>query len=168
MRPLAAVFIWIVLIGGLAAYMRGREPAAAPASHALETPEGIFSLELTTTFGAEPDPFSPWSDSDERSTALLVRLNGLVVLRETERTDAGKVLRIEPLTGLLRGKNELFIEASPRLEPVGRSYAARLRVLKDRSVIAERSLWSDPGGKIAGTLGFDTEGESPEESGHGR
>jgi hypothetical protein len=64
-------------------------------------------------------------------------------------------LRIEPLLGLVEGTNEIYLEASPPIEQVGKSQAVRVQILRDGQTVAEQTFWSAPGGKVADTLRFE-------------
>lgn len=149
MRIVLALLIWVVLAGGLALYMHNRSTVQSAPEMVLHAAHGEFAVEVTTTFPLEPDPFALRSDGNEDASALVVRVNGREVLRRTERVEPGAPIVVERITGLAQGDNEFYVEATPPLNMVGRSQAVRVRVLQDSSVIADHSLWSDQGNRIA-------------------
>jgi hypothetical protein len=164
-RPILAVLIWIVLIGGLTGYMQSREIVPAGSSYEQHKAKGLFSLQITTTFPVEPDPFALQIEEAEAS-ALLVKLNGKEILRRTEKVEAGVPIRIEPVPGLVAGGNEFYLEANP---PVGLdrlSCAVRVQLLQGPAVIADTTLWSDPGARIASTFQVAVESAGIEEDHH--
>ncbi|MFH1116051.1 MAG: hypothetical protein V1792_19225 [Pseudomonadota bacterium] len=151
MRPALAVIIWVLLIGGLAVYMQSRETASVGAAYKLHGAEGVFALRITTTFAAEPDPFALQTERNE-APALLVKLNGSEILRITDRVDAGTPIEVKPVPGLIDGRNEFYLEANPPLGSANLSYAVRVQLFRDGQLITERSLWSEPGARIASTV----------------
>ncbi len=151
MRPALAIIIWVILIGGLTAYMQSRETAAVGVSYKLHSAEGVYALQITTTFDVEPDPFALRTDENEAS-ALLVKLNGKEILRRSDRVQAGTPIRVEPVPGLTGGRNEFYLEANPPVSLANLSYAVRVQLFRDGQLIADRSLWSEPGSRIASTF----------------
>jgi hypothetical protein len=167
MRPLIAVVIWVVLVGGLVLFVQSREAVETAQSFRLVPVQGTYALEITPTFAAEPDPFALRVEDEEQPSALTVKLNGKEVLRLTDRVDAGASIRVEPLRGLVEGGNELYLEANPPTKEAGRSHAVRVRVLRDGIPLSDRSFWSGQGSKIATTLRVNTiPGGQQEEDGH--
>jgi hypothetical protein len=125
------------------------------ASFHLKEAEGNYALAVTTTFTLEPDPFAVQTDTGDQSSALLVRLGRRTLLRITDRLEAGSTLRVEPLTGLVSGENEIYLEAHPPLDQFGKSHAVRVQILQDNQLIAEETFWSSPGGRVTGTFRFN-------------
>jgi len=164
MRPALAILIWIVVIGGLAAYMHSREEVRTATSYHLQQAGGVFALEVTTTFPVEPDPFALQTGQGE-APALLMLLNGKEVLRRVDRVEAGVPIRVEPVAGLVQGRNEFYLEANPPLGLANLSYAVRVRLLRDGQPVMERSAWSEPGSKVAVTFQVDV-GVQPRMEGH--
>lgn len=164
MRPLLAACIWIVLVGGLALYMGTQQAAPTPREFAPQEAGGVFALEVTTSFAAEPDPFALRLDDAQQAAAVLVRLNGKDVLRRTGRLDSGTPLRVEPIAGIVTGRNEFYVEANPPTDQPTQAHAVRVRVLRDGESVAERTLWSENGARIAATfeLSVDATPQSPE------
>lgn len=152
MRPLLAAAIWIILVGGLAAYMHGRDQALGIPEFRQTSASGDFALEATTSFAVEPDPFALQVDEATKPPALVVKLNGKSVLLITERLEAGTPIVAEKVGGIVEGPNELYVEANPPLEMAGKSHAIRVRLLRGGHTIAEKSFWSEPGSKIATTF----------------
>ncbi len=161
LRPLLALLLAGLILGGMQLYTTLR-PAPQRSEIAVRFAEGRFTLEVTLTFDAGPDPFA---FETENAPALLVTFEGRELLRRTEPVPAGETVRIESIEGIVsgsgrRGRNEFFVEAVPQDSAGGLSRAVRLRLLRDEQPIAEHSLWSDPGEPVRGTLVFElTEAE---------
>lgn len=153
MRPLAAVAIWVVLIGGLAFYTYVREEPAPAISDEVEEVRGQFSLRVTATFVQEPDPFALRVD-DRHPPSLLVRINGREVVRRTETIAAGAPIVVEQVKGFLEGGNEFYLESNPPLALAGLPQAVRVEVFQNRQLILERCIWAEPGWKVAATFGI--------------
>lgn len=167
MRPALAVVIWVVLVGGLGLYVRSYEAVKTAQSFQPALAQGAYALEITPTFAAEPDPFALRTEDGEDPPALILKLNGKELLKLTERVGAGAPILVEPLTGLLEGSNEVYLEANPPIKETGRSNALRVRVLRDGIPVSDRTFWSGQGSKIARTLLINTASAQPqEEDGH--
>lgn len=174
MRIVLAIMIWILFAGGLVLYMDYRKPASSPAENTgadsepafASADQGHYVLEITPAFAAEPDPFALQTDSGLLPPALLVRMGNREMLRVTERMEAGIPLMPDPLTGLSPGENEIWFEASPRLEAYSKIHALRIRVLKNDQVAADQTFWSEPGGNISGVLSFDIAQHLEKDSSH--
>jgi len=168
MRPIVAALIWIVLVGGLTFYTHSREPVKALETVATQPVEGTLALEITPSFRAEPDPFALRDDTERTASALTIRVNGKEALRVTDRTEPGRVIRVEPVPGLIRGENEIYLEVNPPLSAGTGSHAVRVRVLQDGRKLQDRTFWSEPGSRIVETFRVKTVPEpQPEKQDHG-
>lgn len=162
MRPVLAAMIWIVLIGGLTWHMHSRENPKPIMSHEAREADGRFSLAITATFPMEPDPFA-LRIGDQLAPSLVVKVNGQEVLRRTESVAAGAPIHVEHVTGLVEGGNEFYLEANPPMALSSLPQAARIQVLRDGYPVIERSLWSEPGWKMATTFSLRIEAPRPKE-----
>ena len=168
MRPMVAALIWIVLVGGLTLYTHMREPAKAFKTIAPRTVEGVFALEITPSFTAEPDPFALRGDTERGAPALTIRVNGKEAVRVTDRTEPGRPIRVEPVPGLVQGDNEIYLEVNPPLSAGSGSHAVRVSLLQEGRTLKERTFWSEPGSRIAETFRVKTPaGPRPEDQDHG-
>jgi hypothetical protein len=150
MRPALAVVLVAAILGGLQGYMSLRDRMRPPPAQEVETSAaGIFSLDLTLTFDAGPDPFA--LDLDD-APSLLVEFRGQQLLRETGSVPAGQPIVIAPIRGVDQGKNEFFVKAVPADSNVDVSRAVRVRVLRDGEPISESTLWSEPGLPVQGKV----------------
>jgi hypothetical protein len=161
MRILLSLAIWVVFAGGVALFTSRRDARGPVESYARAPAKGIFAVEVTASFAAEPDPFA-LDTGKEKAAGLVVRVNGVEVLRATHVTP-GKALRAEPVPAVLEGKNELFVEASPPPDQLNRSHAIRIRVLRDGEPVAEKTLWSEPGTPVAAVFPLDVPASAPAE-----
>lgn len=156
MRFLLTALIWLVLIGGLSFYIHQRDTRIIPqgrAKAAVEVAGADYLLEVTPTFGVEPDPFA-LLDEGQAAATLLVRLGGRDIYRGEQPLARGEALRIGPVEGLVVGNNEFYLEASPPFEEAHLSHALRVRLLHAEVVQLDQTLWSAAGGKVSGTLAF--------------
>lgn len=166
MRIVWAAIIWVVLAGGLTTYMLQRGSAArTPTGEiAMETAQGIYTLVVTTTFAAQPDPFA-LTAGGEAPAALQIRMGSRVLLHRTADIMPGRPVRVAIDEGLMKGTNELFIEASPPLNSADRAQAVRLQLLRDELIVVQETFWAEPGEKISKTFRFDID-DRHEDAGH--
>ena len=152
MRPLLAVAVSSIILGGLWVYMQYRPPTGAVI---LERPaQGTFALEITLSFDAGPDEFA-LSAVDQPS--VLVKFRDSELLRLTDRVPAGKPIVVEPIEGIIAGtgpagRNEFYVEATPVDDGAQLSRAMRVRILRDGQPVADESRWSEPGWPVQGTV----------------
>jgi hypothetical protein len=118
------------------------------------TAAGIFTVEVTLTFAAGPDPFA--LDLDD-APALVVSFRGRDLLRRTEEIPAGQPIRIESVEGLVAGANEFYVAATPTAQDAAVARAIRVRILRDGATVAEQSLWSAPGESVNGIVVVDVD-----------
>ncbi len=161
MRIVWAAVIWVVFAGGLMTYMLQRgSTAQMPANEiAMETAQGVYTLVVTTTFAAQPDPFA-LTAGGEAPAALQIRMGSRVLLYKTDDIAPGRPIRVAIDKGLVKGANELYIEVSPPLGSGDRAQTAqavRIQVFRDELVVAQDTFWSDPGENISRTFRFDIE-----------
>ena len=149
MRPLLALSVASLILGGLWLYMTFRPQPALAIAEPETAAEGRVDIELTLTFDAGPDAFA--LDVTDAPT-LLVQLRGKDVLRRTDPILAGAQLRVEAVSGLVTGINEFFVQATPQdtAAPVAR--AVRVRILRNGYPMAEQTLWSEPGELVQGVV----------------
>lgn len=170
MRLVVAALIWVVLIGGLAAYMTHRNHRTGKTlSHTMAEAPGTFALEVTPTFDLEPDPFALQTKGSGPAHALLVKVNGAEILKRSDRIQRGVPIVFEPVPSLSVGTNEVYLEANPPVGEANRAMAVRVRILRDGKTLADRSFWSDMGSKVSTTFDVKIEPETgTEEHSHGR
>jgi hypothetical protein len=157
MRPVLAICVWFVLLGGLALFMHSKHERSGFRSFESKPAAGGFSLEVTPTFAVEPDPFALRTGSTEQPAALLVKVNGREVLRREDKVDEGAPLTVQNVSGMIEGPNELYLEANPPLAQANKAHAVRVKVARDGEQIADKTLWSEPGVKLAATFRVDVQ-----------
>jgi hypothetical protein len=171
MRWGIVALIWIFLVGGMAWFMDRQRPPVPPlgadsrpsASPRAEpngplpghadpepgAPAGSpYTLELTLSFTAQPDPFG-LEDGGRPGPALVLFLKGRPILKKMDAWPADHPLLV-PIPGPWTGSTEFFFEAAPPVDEPDRPHAARLRLLEGSKVLAETTLWADPGEIVAG------------------
>ena len=154
MRPLLAIVITAVFLGGLYIYMRTRV-YTVPASGILEyIAAEDYALDLTLTFRADRDPFA--FDPDNQPT-VLVRFRGEDILRRTEAVEPGTPLRLDVINNIVAGDddhsgtNEFHFEIMDGGKfSVAR--AVRLRIFRDGDLVTDATRWFEPGEVISGTV----------------
>jgi len=168
MRIVAVFLVWILFLGGISFYMHARKQAApVSARHSgLKISEGHYSLEISSTFDLQPDPFAVRRDDDITRDSLLVRMGKEEILKISDPVEAGTLIRADPLEGIIVGYNELYIEAGPPIELSSESRAVRVRILRDGKPVFEKTIWSIPGWKAAGTVYFTADRPSEKETSH--
>jgi hypothetical protein len=131
--------------------------ARTPANEiTTERAQGVYTLVVTTTFAAQPDPFA-LTAGGEAPTALQIRMGSRVLLQKTDDIMAGRPMHVTIDEGLAKGTNELFIEVSPPLDSADRAQAVRIQLMRDELTVAQDTFWSDPGENISKTFRFDIE-----------
>lgn len=157
MRILGAFLAWVVIAGGVHVYLERRAPPPPPEAYVERHAEGVYALEVTPSFGVAPDAFALDLGDGDAKPALVVKLKGKDVLRETKKLEAGKPVLVAPLEGVAIGLNEFYVSANPPSETINRANAVRVRVLRDGQPLggAERTLWSVAGTAVEGTFTLD-------------
>lgn len=149
MRPLLVLVLALAIFGTLAVYERFVATLPPPELSNVELPEatGRFSLELTLSCNAAKDDFGLEDDP-----AVVVRIAGKELIRVDQAAAADEPLRVDDVAGVVAGRNAVFLQVVPAADFIARPCAARLRILRDENVVAENTLWSQPGGMIAGEV----------------
>jgi hypothetical protein len=155
MRFFLTALIWLIMFGGLSLYIYQRdrhapEPIQAPVRQAVAGED--FTLEITPTFSPEADPFALQGNT-EAGASLLVRTAEQVLFRG-EALEPGVPVRVNPVPGLIEGRNELYLQAQPPLGESSRDHAVRVRLLQDSRVVVDETLWGRSGANVAGTMPF--------------
>ncbi len=91
-------------MGGLSLYMHERDvarPQNSAEMNAQRTPKGVFSLDITLSFTAQPDSFEVRADETEKPASLLVRLNGKEILCRRDEVAAGIPVVVGPVRGMV-------------------------------------------------------------------
>lgn len=150
MRPIFALVLVVGILGGMRAYMGLRPQVQRANVTPVETlAQGQFVVELLTTFAAGPDEFA--LDASD-APALLVNFRGRVLLSRKEPLRAGETVKIESVQGLAAGANEFYIQATPQDPSLDQPMAIRVRVLRNEMLVAEQTLWGNPGESVQGTI----------------
>ncbi len=151
MRPLIAIMVAAVVLGTVQAFLSATAtPGRATASQATSA-TGLFTVDVTLTFDAGPDPFALRSDE---AASLLVEFRGRTLLRETGPLSNGDIITLGPVPDVEVGQNEFYLMAVPQPEK-DVVHAVRVRILRDEELIAEQWLAAEPGQPVSGTLMVD-------------
>lgn len=158
MRFLLVIAIWVVMAGGLSRYIAWRDRAvAAPVAGlaAARASAGEFSLEVTPTFSLEEDPFA-LQTGEGPASALEVRLNGRLVAIPMDELRRGRPFTLEVPEGVLAGRNEIHVKASPPVAENSLVHGLRIRVVDRDAVLVDDTVWGGDGALVSGTVGFAT------------
>lgn len=168
MRFFLVITIWVVIVGGLWSYIAHRDgkrleaTAQVPVNLSIE---GSFSIELTPTFSTEDDPFA-LTTTDTPPSSLEVKLNGMALALDTQEILRGKTIRLDTLTGMLTGHNEIYIRASPPLSENALEHGVRLKVFENNTIIVDETLWAEQGALVSGTISFSHLQKEEGDNGH--
>jgi hypothetical protein len=155
-RPLLVLVMATAIWGSLTSFQNFR--ASLPKPEVVENrradAQAEYAIAVTLTFDAQGDAFSP--------LALRVSLDGVEepVFESNTTVQAGVPVLISRVAGIKVGVNELLIEVgsgtdSTEATPQQIANAIRVQVMANAVVIAERTLWSEPGNTISGLVVID-------------
>jgi hypothetical protein len=166
MRFVLTALVWLFMVGGLGLYIHERDrrkppeiQAAAPKTARMED----FTLEITPTFTTEADPFALRGEAAASAT-LVVKLAERELFRGERPLAAGETVSVHPVPGLVLGRNELYLRATPPLEETHKDNAVRVRLLQGNREVLDETLWGRGGANVAGTIPFTLTGAP--EAGH--
>jgi len=153
-RPIIAILISVVVLGGVGAFIAASTARRVPDATVFEqtAATGVFSLEITPTFDAEADPFAL------DLIALQVQHAGNTILRRDDKCAANETLLVTEFpenVKIIVGKNELYIQAFPGEGALAAANAVRIRVFRDGQPITDNTIWSEPGAPVEGTILVD-------------
>jgi hypothetical protein len=152
MRFIAIIIIWVVLIGGLKLFLGHRQALVPLQSQIRNQVTGDYRLDLTSTFTAQEDPFALNVDQTESTSAVVIQLGGQDIFPKNKTIEAGKVLNVRDLPDLVLGRNEFYIEVNPPTDQAQKAQAVRLRFFQGDQLMQQKSFWSEPGERLAGTF----------------
>ncbi len=156
MRPLIAIMIWVVLVGGLTSYMNARQTVSEPVALKTETDQSDYKVVITTSFSSQRDPYEP-NTLDGSGNALTLKLNGMDILSLRDSSAAGQSITIDNINSVLIGPNEFLLEVNPPHETLKTAGAVRVQLFRFHTELMDRTFWADPGAKIASTFRLDVE-----------
>jgi hypothetical protein len=155
MRPLAALLVCVTFIGMTAMFTRDRVGDVEDSASITRASAQSVSMEIVPTVPLAPDPFALRGEDEQAGPALTASINGATVLMIREPVGAGEVVRVNSLTGLIDGMNELYIEASPSTDRPSGVSGLRIRVLRGYDTAQEKTFWADYFEKPSGTVSLD-------------
>jgi hypothetical protein len=156
MRFVLTALIWLLMLGGLSLYIYQRDrhapvPVQAPVTHEVSSQD--FILEITPTFSPELDPFALQGDADD-ATSLVVRTAQRELFRAEGGLERGVTVRVQPVRGLVEGRNELYLQAQPPVGEAHRDHAVRVRLVQGNRVVVDETIWGQSGANVTGTVPF--------------
>ncbi|MBN2134418.1 MAG: hypothetical protein JW737_01685 [Acidobacteria bacterium] len=154
MRPLIAIFINVLLIGGLFLYMGIRDTGEE--THHIAEPEkaeGIYTLDISTTFKIS------WEEvfllNAQGGENAVISINGMRLTGEMMKSPFDSTFRINNLPGIIEGKNEVFIELSRSSEDATRPAAVNVEIKKDGVKYFSDVFWFEPEEPVVMTVVFN-------------
>ncbi len=165
MRPILAIMVWVTLIGGLYGYMEHREPAKKAGPVETHLVEESYAVEIIPTFKAEKDPFALQSDDDEVEV-LTLKLNGEKIFGVSEGIESGIPIKVKGIDNIIKGVNEFHLLASPKISGRPSAHAVRFRLFKGLTPVLERTIWSEPGERISGSIRYEHKIREEKGDGH--
>ncbi len=168
MRFFLTILIWIVIIGGLFVYSRQRNSIEAGIqiqNPATREAVDVYALQITPTFSIEKDPFALQTE-EEAASGVELRLNGASLSVTAENLQRGIPWKLENVAGVVVGNNEIYVQASPPLFESHQEHGVRVQLLKSGTVIVDRTIWSNQGSLVSGTIHFQVKEEAHEEHVH--
>ena len=167
MRFILTICIWLVIVGGLWLYTRQRDAtiSQAVASYADLSVDETFAIELTPTFSVEDDPFALQVE-ESSSSGMELRLNGTAIPLPDQPVQRGQVVRLDDVSGLLRGHNEIYLKASPPAGENSIEQGVRIKLFSGSELIRDHTVWSGSGALVSGGFSFDYQAEKEEGHGH--
>lgn len=168
MRFFLTILIWVVIIGGMFFYSRQRQITEAGIK--IQDPETMivedaYTLQVTPTFSIEKDPFALQTEGHTASGVEL-RLNGIPLAVTAENLQRGIPWELEQIEGLVTGNNEIYLQASPPLTESNLEHGVRVQLLKTGAVIVDRTIWSNQGSLVSGTIHFQMKEEVHKDHDH--
>lgn len=174
MRPLLAVLLVVVILGSVWGYLAfvASVPVGEYDTRQREA-EGVFSVELTLTFDAGVDRFA----LDPQESPVELDFDGKNLVEGKGPFLAGRPIRISPVEGIVEahgehaGRNSFFLRAIPKPPETDAFsvessesntssqlvHAARLRIFRDDELVGDRTIWSEPGQPVSGTIEITVE-----------
>ncbi len=168
MRFFLTILIWVVILGGMFFYSRQREIAEADIK--IQDPmtiqvEDTYTLQVTPTFSIEKDPFALQTEGDPGS-GMELRLNGTPLSLTAENFQRGIPWILEGIKGLVAGNNEIYIQASPPFAENNLEHGVRVQLLKTGVAVIDRTVWSNQGSLVSGTVHFHLKEEVRKDHDH--
>ncbi|MBN2064555.1 MAG: hypothetical protein JW745_07110 [Sedimentisphaerales bacterium] len=168
MRIIAAVLVWVVIIGLVVSFQNYSKAQSQKLWHGQDTPielsQILYTLELTATFAPASDSFA-LTVSEVKSEPLQITMAGKSLISAALDLQPGKP-QLTDLDGIVVGHNELLVKALVPQSYSGTSQALRAVVYANGAIIAQETFWSVPGGDITGTLNFEVKKERVQHDSH--
>jgi len=153
MRPLLALMITVGILSGLRWYMGTRQIVVQEAIQPIQlSGQPTYSLSLILSFRAEPDAFTAAAGG---AHSVIVKLAGQTIFSTTDPVEPGQTLVVDPVSNIVVGKNEFWIEALSNDQLLSVARAARIRVLNHGHLVIEQTLWSEPGTPVQAIVMLD-------------
>lgn len=168
MRFILTIFIWVFILGGLWSYSRQREHAEAGVE--IQKPTTIqvkdtYTIQVTPTFTIEKDPFA-LQTGEEATSGVELRLNGELLPVTVENLQRGIPWKLDGVKGLVDGNNEIYVQASPPLTESNLEHGVRVQLQKTGAVVIDRTIWSNQGSLVSGTIHFQLKEEAHKDHDH--
>ena len=168
MRFFLVALIWVVIVGGLWGYISNRDARrlqATPVASIDLSVTGNFSIEITPTFSTEQDPFA-LTTSQTEAQPIDISLNGSPLVLPTQEIMRGEMIRIESVSGVLAGHNEIYLNASPPISESNLEQGVRVKVYEDSTLLVDNTVWAEQGALVSGTVSFSHKRQEGDDHDH--
>ncbi|THB75821.1 MAG: hypothetical protein D6B25_10975 [Desulfobulbaceae bacterium] len=169
MRFVLVGLIWLVIVGGLWFYVQNRDARLGK----LESTQVVdlrvdrsFSLQITSTFSSEPDPFALSTGDNSGERNLLIKLNGSMLELPPGDLSRGQTVTLTDIQGVLQGNNELFVKASPPVSESMLNHGIRLQLFEGLTGIVDQTVWGDGGALVSGSVSFSYQDQEGDQHDH--
>lgn len=147
-RILAVIVLAIGILGGLRLYLSTEGAPPPPPAHVrVEGASRALRMEITLTFDAAPDPFA----GDQPGPSLRINQGEKVWLNLDREIPAGEIVELRESIPLTPGANEFYVRAHPKGNDVP-PRGARVRIWQGSRILADATLWSEPGAPVEGPV----------------
>ncbi|MGE4319793.1 MAG: hypothetical protein AB7E96_12925 [Deferribacterales bacterium] len=153
MRFLLTLAVWTVTAAVVLTFFVFRNTPSGGHDGALKiAPDRDISIEITTTFSTEKDPFA-LNISDEKQKAFTVALDGKAVYEADTGIEKGEPLILKAVN-ISDGQHEVMVTSAP-VSGSGDN-AVRIRAVLDGIVLSDSTDWFTDGQEIVSVIRFDT------------
>ncbi len=153
MRFLLTLAVWAVTAAVVLTFFVFRNNSSGSVEDVKNIlPERDISIEITTTFSTEKDPFA-LNISDDKQKAFTVSLDGKAVYEADTGIEKGEPLILKAVK-LSDGQHEVMVTSAP-VSGAGDN-AVRIRAVMDGVVLNDNTDWFTDGQEIVSVIRFDT------------
>lgn len=169
MRPILAILLTVLFLGGTYAYTQFAASVQYTASdYQADYTEDEFFIEIRKTFDSPPHPIF--------GESVVVKFKGDAVYKSDENVSATEVIRVGPLPEVEIGENEILVTASRGDSGTDRSdqgngdssgtgaaalAVIQVKILRNETTVVEKMISAEPGlPMVRGEVEFSVDAET--------